>query len=120
MRFNAQASARAYLARELPDAKVGVTVPRPRPDAFVLVRREGGSMLDPYRDSAGIGVECWAPTEAKAFDLASRMSRAMLAMEREPGVAFVEEEAFYSDPDPEDASPRWYGSYTLITYQTNS
>ena len=119
MRLNAQAVARAFLAKALPDAKVGVTVPKPRPSLFVLVRREGGSMLDAYRDSVGIGVECWAPTEAEAANLAARMSHAMLALERQPGVASVVEEAFYSDPDPEDSNPRWYGSYTLITYEIN-
>lgn len=119
MRLNAQAAVRAHLSKALPDAKVGVTVPRPRPEAFVLVRREGGARLDAHRDSAGIGVECWHSTEAEAADLASRMSDAMLALEREPGFASASEEAFYSDPDPEDASPRWYGSYTLITYQTD-
>lgn len=119
MRLNAQAAARACLARALPDAQVGAEVPGPRPERFVLVRREGGSRIDAYRDAPGIGVTCWASTEAEACALAERASRAMLAMELERGVASVEEESLRSDPDPEDGSPRWYGSYTLITYETN-
>ena len=49
MRLNAQAVVRAHLAAELPEAEVGVKVPNPRPPAFVLVQREGGSMVDAYR-----------------------------------------------------------------------
>ena len=120
MRLNAQAVVRAHLAAELPEAEVGVKVPNPRPPAFVLVRREGGSMKDAYRDGPGIGVTCWERTEAKAYALADRASRALFSLEREPGVASVAEEALRSDPDPEDGSPRWYGSYTLTTYEINS
>lgn len=120
MRLNAQALVRSALADALPDATVRVSVPNPRPPSFVLVRREGGSMADAYRDMPGIGVFCWAETEAKACDLASRASIAMLALEHVRGVARVDEEILLSSPDPEDKSPRWYGSYTLTTYQTNS
>lgn len=119
MRMNVQAVVRAYLADALPDASVRVVVPNPRPERFVLVRREGGARIDRHRDNAGIGVDCWAKTEAEAADLASRMSDAMSALEYSDGIASVEEEAFRSDPDPVDSSPRWYGSYTLTTYQTN-
>ena len=61
---------------------------------------------------------CWERTEAYA--LAERVEGDVYSLEREPGVASVAEEALRSDPDPEDASPRWYGSYTLITYEINS
>lgn len=118
MRYDAQGNVRAHLAAALPDATVRTRVPNPRPERFVLVRREGGGRLDAHRDGPGIGVECWAPTEAEAYGLASRASDAMLALQYGPGVAAVEEEALYSDPDPEDGSPRWYGSYTLITFET--
>lgn len=117
MRLNTQAVVRAALAGALTDATVRVTVPNPRPDKFVLVRREGGRRLDLHRDNVGIGVDCWADTEANAAELASRMSDAMFALEHVDGIASVTEESFRSDPDPVDASPRWYGSYTLITYR---
>lgn len=118
MRFGSQAFVRAFLASVLTDATVRTSVPNPRPEQFVLVTREGGGKLDRYRDGPGIGVTCWAATEAKAANLASRMSDAMFSLEYQNGIASVDEEAFYSDPDPTDKNPRWYGSYTLITYET--
>lgn len=117
MRLEAQAFVRARLETALADATVRVKVPDPRPETFVLVKREGGGKIDPWRDGPGIGVTCWAPTEAEAAKLALRASAAMLALERVHGVASVTEESLYSDPDPVDSNPRWYGSYTLITYQ---
>lgn len=117
MRLNSQAVVRDALAKALTDATVGVTVPRPRPKHFVLVRREGGSMQDAYRDKPGIGIFCWAPTEAGAANLASRVSQIMFSLEYTPGIASVVEEVFTSASDTEDSSPRWYGSYTLITYE---
>ena len=49
--MNVQAVVRAYLADALPDASVRVVVPNPRPERFVLVRREGGARIDRHRDN---------------------------------------------------------------------
>ncbi len=118
MHPNIQAIARKALAGAL-DAKVGVTVPNPRPAQFVLVRREGGALkADGHLDAAGIGVECWAATEQEAYGLAEAARAAMYALPYGEGVSHVAEEAFYSDPDPEDGAPRWYGSYTVTTHET--
>ncbi|MCI9129351.1 MAG: hypothetical protein HFJ65_03405 [Eggerthellaceae bacterium] len=108
-----------YLTRTLRDDGIPVAVsrPNPAPDLMVTVRREGGGALDAHRDGPGIGIYSWAPTEAKAAALAKRVSKAMLRIPYERGVARVAEEALYSAPDPESREPRWYGSYTLTTYQ---
>jgi predicted RNase H-like nuclease len=117
MRYNAQGGVRDFLARTLEDAIVRVNVPNPMPQKFVLVRQEGGRRLDAHRSSAGIGVFVWAATEAEAYDLALRVSEAMRLLAYTAGVADVIEEEFGSSPDPEDKKPRWYGSYTLTTYE---
>lgn len=113
-----QAYARRYLADAL-GVTARVTVPNPRPDTLLVVRREGGSMLDSHRDSAGIGVDMWAPSELEAANLARRVSVAMRAFEHEDGVARVTEEVLMNSPDPDDGSPRWYGSWTVIAYGTD-
>ncbi|MGN0034643.1 MAG: hypothetical protein ACI364_02820 [Coriobacteriales bacterium] len=110
-----QAYTRKYLSDRLGVA-ARVTVPNPRPPRFLLVRREGGSMLDGHRDSAGIGVDMWAPTDLEAARLAMEVRDAMRELAYRPGVARVDEELLQNSPDPDDGSPRWYGSWTLVTY----
>lgn len=115
MRLNAQAAVRGYLARSL-DVPVCVSVPNPRPEKCVTVRREGGRIQsDKHRDKPGIGIYVYAKTEAEAADLAAEVSALMLKAHRLDGIADVQEEAFYSSPDLESNTPRWYGSYTLTT-----
>lgn len=116
----AQSLVIGYLGERLADlgVQVAATRPNPSPDLMVTVRREGGGALDAHRDGPGIGVFCWAPTEAKAAALAHRASREMRRMAvRANGVAKVVEETLCSAPDPKGKGPRWYGSYTLTTYQ---
>jgi hypothetical protein len=117
MRYDAQGKVRAFLEQELKDATVRVKVPNPMPKPFVLVEQEGGRRLDAYRSVAGIGIFSWAETEAEAYKLAEDVSRAMQRLVYTYGVANVVEEEFGSSPDPEDKKPRWYGSYTLTTYE---
>lgn len=116
MRLDAQGFVRAVLANELEGVAVGVKVPNPRPDSFVLVKREGGGRQDKHRDNPGIGVFSWAETEDKAYNLAAKVSDIMLSLEYMSGVAEVVEETLTTAPDPKDESPRWYGSYSLTTY----
>ncbi len=121
----AQSLVIGYLKRSLSDVDVSVASSKPgtrggdsAPGLVVAVRREGGGALDAHRDAPGIGVYCWAPTESETAALARRVSKAMLRMPyTEKGVAKAVEEALYSAPDPESREPRWYGSYTLTTYQ---
>lgn len=49
---------------------VSNTVPAPRRDRMVVVRRDGGLRLDLLREVARLGVQVWATTEQDATDLA--------------------------------------------------
>lgn len=96
--------------------KVCVDVPKKRPDCLVRVHREGGHKHNALIDGPGIGIYCWAPTEYEASILADRVADAMQALRFEDGYSNVEQEACYSDRDPDTRTPRWYLSYTLRTY----
>lgn len=116
MRLNVQADVRRRLAEALAPVEVRVSVPDPRPPTLVVVTREGGRRLNDLQDRAGVGVLSWAPTEAEACRLADRASDAMRALPFSGGYDLVEEESLRRDPDPNDGSPRWYGSYTVTTH----
>lgn len=106
-----------YLKRCFPGMSVSSSPLADVSTPYITLRREGGGALDSHRDGPGIGVYCWEETEAKAALLAKRVSKAMQKIVFEHGVAKVVEEALYSAPDPKSHTPRWYGSYTLTTYQ---
>lgn len=116
MRLNVQGDVRRRLAAALAPVTVRVSVPDPRPPTLVVVTREGGRRLNDLQDRAGIGVLCWAPTEAEAARLADRASDALRALPFAGGYDLVTEEALRSDPDPDAGTPRWYGSYTITTH----
>lgn len=59
------------------DVFVATTVPSPRRDRMVIVRRDGGPRLDAVRERARIAVRVFAATEEDVTDLA-RMVRALL------------------------------------------
>lgn len=61
------------------DVHVGISVPSPRTDRMVIVRRDGGPRLDTTREAARLGVRVWATTDQEATDLA-RLVRALLWM----------------------------------------
>lgn len=122
-RLNVQAEVIAYLKSAL-DVPVSVFVPTARSryakngiTDFVTVHREGGSRQNRLVDRAGVGIEMWASTESKAAKLAEQVSDLILDLEYRKGFARVEEESLYSDADADSGSPRWYGSYTITTYQ---
>lgn len=52
-------------------------VPNPRPDAFVTIRRIGGTRQTLVTDGATLAVECWAQLPQDAMDLA-QLTRAHL------------------------------------------
>ena len=63
----------ALAARSEPYAAgvyVGNTVPTPRSDRMVVVRRDGGPRLDRTRDLAHLTVRVWGSSEQEATDLA--------------------------------------------------
>jgi hypothetical protein len=56
---------------------VSNTVPNPRRDRMVIVRRDGGGRLDAVREAPRLGVNVWAKTEQDANNL-GRMVAALL------------------------------------------
>lgn len=114
--MEAQSAVRRALAAALAPTEVRVTVPAERPGELVVVRREGGHMRDALVDEAGIGLDCYAPTEELAAELAGRARRAMLSLPFADGFARVEETACRSERDMRRDCPRWYASFTVYTY----
>lgn len=100
--------------------KCYVNVPASRPETFVTVTREGGARENRLIDRPGVGIYCYAPTEAKAWALAESVADLMETLPFADGYATVEQEAMYSDPDPDTRDPRWYLSYTIRTYEPPS
>ena len=117
-RMNVQGELRARIAAALPGTEVRTSVPDPRPASLVVVRREGGAAENALVDAAGVGIECWAPTEEGAWELARACSEAMRRLRFADGFCSVTEESLRSDYDADRGSPRWYGSYTVRTYST--
>ena len=58
-------------------ATVHVTVPHPRPAAFVIVPRIGGQARNFVVDTPTIGVEAWAGTDQRALELC-QLARAFI------------------------------------------
>lgn len=115
--LNAQGDLRRRLSEALAPTEVRVRVPDRRPERLVTVTREGGSRRNALLDGPGIGIYCWAPTEQEAWELADAVADEMAALPFSAGYADAQQEAMYSDPDPDTRSPRWYLSYTVTTFK---
>ena len=116
-RLDVQGDLRSRLARALDGTEVRTSVPDPRPATLVVVRREGGPRENALVDRPGVGIECWAPTEAEAYELCDRVDGVMQSLPFRGGYASVRLEAMRSDPDARTRSPRWYASYTIRTFK---
>lgn len=60
------------------DVHVSTSVPKPRRDRMVVIRRDGGPRLDVVREAARLAVRVWAMTEKDAAGL-TQLVRALLA-----------------------------------------
>lgn len=107
---------RKKLADAFPDIEAHVKVPDPRPSRLIVIRRGGGRWQDRLIDSPGIHIECWAPSESEAQNMADKVADFMESLRFADGYADVHMESMYSDPDPMSKSPRYFISYTLKTY----
>lgn len=116
--LNVQADVRQRLEDALHGVAVRVSVPADRPSELVTVRRVGGMELNALVDRPRLEVLCWAPTEARACELAGEVACAMRSLPFAAGYARVTQESMYSDRDMLAGSPRWYLSYSLHTYDT--
>jgi len=122
-RLNVEAYVRSYLAASLPGVEVRTRVPDPRPERLVVVRRAGGGRLDGLRDRPGVHLIIYGGSEWDTSELAAGVGDLMDALNRSDeafldGVDRVEEESLRSDPDTQTQpdTPRWFGSYTLVTH----
>lgn len=115
--LDVQGDLRRRLADALAPVPVRVRVPAERPAELVTVTREGGARENPLIDRPGVGIYCWAASEARAFEIADAAADAMAALPFEGGYANAEQLSMYSDPDPDSRSPRWYMSYALDTFK---
>lgn len=68
-----------YLAGLL-DVPVSARVLRPRPDEFVVLRRVGGPRRGPLTDDARLDVQVWAPSDARAVEIAQQARRYLSEM----------------------------------------
>lgn len=114
--LNVQADLRRRLATALEPVQVRVSVPGERPRELVTVRREGGGQVSELQDGPGVGIFCWAETEARAYAIAERVAAAISELAFADGYEVKRMEAMYSTPDPDTNGPRWYLSYTFTTH----
>lgn len=68
-----------YLAGLL-DVPVSARIPRPRPDQFVVLRRVGGPRRNALTDDARLDVQVWAPSDARAVEIAQQARRHLAEM----------------------------------------
>ncbi len=115
-RLNVQADIRSRIASKT-GVDVRTSVPKDRPAELVVVRREGGGMRDALVDQPGIGVDVWALSEARACEIMSEVSDAVMSLGFADGYAEVTEEVMRSDYDVLKRTPHWYASYSLKTYK---
>lgn len=108
---------RAYLDSLHADPVI-TRVPNPRPAKFIQVRRFGGAVLRPVRDLAQLDVFSWAADEPAAAALGATVRAEMLALDGTSllGVECysVEENLYRQFDDPETATPRMWGTYSLV------
>jgi hypothetical protein len=116
MALNVQGDLRRRMAEKFTDVKVSVTVPFDRPEKLIVVMRLGGHRRDDLVDAPVVGIYCYAPTEQEAWKLSNDVADFMARLQFAQGYITVENEAMYSDRDENTNSPRWYLSYSLLTY----
>lgn len=113
----------AGLAARGDTASVSTRIPSPRPGRLVRVRRRGGPRTDLVIDNPLILLECWAPTETDAADLAALVAGLFAALDGQAvaGHTILHAEILggpSNDPDPDSATPRYTLTGQLRTYAT--
>lgn len=105
--------------RSILTAPVGNKVPNPRPEQFVLLQRHGGIRATVVTDAPQVGIECWAPTDGQAHDLAQTCRAQLLyALPGEvlDGHAVYRVDEFGGPsnlPDPASTSPRYVAEFQI-------
>lgn len=115
MALNVMGDLRERLQKAL-SVSVHVKVPKDRKPPLVTVTREGGHRLNSLQDRPGVGIYCYGNSEDEAWKLADKVADFMESLPFSDGYELIEQEAMYSDPDPDTREPRWYLSYTITTH----
>lgn len=103
---------RAALAARGDTATVASIVPNPRPDRLITVHRTGGPRRDHVTDNPLLTVQCWAPADTDAHDLA-QIARAVIGALRGTSSLGVAVYAVHElsgpalFPEPNSALPRY-------------
>ena len=101
------------LAAVGPDGDVVVSsqVPVDRPPLLVRVQDSGGQLRDVAHETALLAVQCWAPTDVAATDLARAVTGLLRAWPTDPTsgrqVTVVTCSRPYFFPDPDTSNPRY-------------
>lgn len=112
-----QTDLRQRLADAFPDCEVKRFTPEKIPERLITIGREGGRRRNRLIDGPGIGIYVWAESEYATSNLANNIADYMSTLAFSEGYATVEMETMYSAPDPDTEKPRWYLSYTILTYE---
>lgn len=100
------------LATRLPSCKVAASIPSPRPDEFVTVRRVGGVATSLVVDAPAVAFECWSSSGSAAAALAALVRAIVRSWQGEDvgglTVYKVQESAGPASlPDPVSHQPRY-------------
>lgn len=94
-----------------------VEVPPERPPEFVTVQRVGGGVAEYPLEAPIVAVQCWAPSLARAAEMADELVVLMLSLPDEfAWVADCEMNSRYPYPDQERRAERYQTVYDVLCY----
>lgn len=111
---------RARLAGRGDTAHVSTVIPAKRPERLVKVQRTGGPQRSMTVDAPQVTVQCWAPNEVAASDLATLVHAVVAAMPREDSISgaviysYVDTSGPMFFPDLESQIPRYQFTGQLL------
>ena len=108
-------SATCKLLNQMTKLPASSLVPAKRPNEFITIERTGGG-YSLGRDEVNLAVQCWAQSEARAYELAC-IARVVLSDARElvSEVCSSRVESIYSFPDPDSRAFRYQLDVYMIT-----
>lgn len=114
MSFNVMEQVRLVLQKHI-GVTVSASVPAKRPKEFITFERTGGG-FEHGRDEVNLAIQCWAETNANAYELALT-TRLVLVNLREliSEVCSSRVESIYNFPDPDSRAARMQLDVYLIT-----
>jgi len=102
-----------FVKAQVGAVSVSTKVPNPRPATFVRAWVNGGAAVNRVLERVQVTVDCWAPSQVAASQLAQNVRTAFLNATVDPLVRGVEEVTRpYSQPD--ETSERYRATYALM------